>query len=111
MEFQDDALAVPTFELLNAEWEELNDLKLHQNLEMLGMLEHVGHSLNANKARVIDFFSRFAAHFQDSGASNRSCAELSLKQRGSSAAVRGLILSQQKGLFGFYFRIFSAYCR
>lgn len=34
MEFQDDALAVPTFELLNAEWEELNDLKL-QGLKML----------------------------------------------------------------------------
>ena len=63
VEFQDDALAVPTFELLNAEWEELNDLKLHQTLEMLGMLEHVGHSLYANKARVIEFFPRFAAAF------------------------------------------------
>lgn len=45
VEFQDDALAVPTFELLNAEWEERFMTK------KVARFEDVGHSLNANKAR------------------------------------------------------------
>lgn len=94
VEFQDDALAVPTFELLNAEWEERFMTK------KVARFEDVGHSLNANKARG---HWKFAADFQDSGASNRSSAELSLKQRGSSAAVGVWFLNQQtKGVIDFY---------